>query len=207
MKKLIALLFVLALVNVANAGYVDLQISSVGPSDTGTQPITPVKEIQIEPSMWVDIDVVYYPNAGETIWSIAKELVITGQAEWSIGGAVSTPGAPLLLTWKPGWQPDLSYVSMLGNGNPLVNTLANDLHTVAPGVVLDHFLLHCTGPTDVTVVMVENTIGNPDGSGELNANDEPQYLASGPGIVIHQPEPMTLTLLGLGSLFLARRKK
>jgi hypothetical protein len=207
MKKLIVLLFVLALVNVANAGYVDLQISSVGPSETGTLPIPPVSQITIDPSMWVDVDVVYYPQGDNTIWSLSKEMVITGPAEASIGGAVSTPGAPLLITWKPTWNPDLSQITILLNGNPLLDTVANDLGSVAPGVVLDHFLIHCTGPQDVTVALVENPSTKAGGSYELDVDQNPQPLAGGNGIVIHQPEPMTLTLLGLGSLFLARRKK
>jgi len=197
MKKLMVLLFVLALVNVANAGYVDLVISSVGPSDTGTVPIPPVKEITIAPSMWVDIDVLYYADEGWSLFSLQKEMVITGPASASIAS----------ITWGPGWNMDLSSITLLPSGNPLISTAATDIGTVHPGIVLDHFLLHCEGIEDVTVALVEYTQDPSKFSSETDGSDLFPLGQDGPGVVIHQPEPMTLTLLGLGSLFLARRKK
>jgi len=199
MKKLMVLLFVLALVNVANAGYVDLVISSVGPSETETTPLPQgVDEIWILPSMWVDIDVVYFPEAqGYSGWSLSKEMVITGPAEASIAS----------ITWPTlYWNMEISNVTLLPSGNPLLNTFANNIGSVPGGIVLDHFLIHCTGPEDVKVALVENP--NTSAGESLETDGENLYhLGEGLGVTIHQPEPMTLTLLGLGSLFLARRKK
>jgi hypothetical protein len=205
MKKLMAILFVLALVNIANAGYVDLQISSVGPSETETQPITPVKSILIMPSMWVDIDVVYYPDPGRSIFSISKEMVITGAGVVSIGGQVSTPGNPLLLTWPAGWNPDFSKVTMLPNGNPLIDTLVNDYGSVQGPIVLDHFLLHTDGPELVTVKLVENPNTGAMESLELDADWNLYHIGEGPGIIM--PEPMTITLLGLGGLAILMKRR
>jgi len=48
---------------------------------------------------------------------------------------------------------------------------------------------HCTGPEDVEVVLYDES-----------------YTTILDTLVIHQPEPMTIALLGLGGLFLRRRK-
>lgn len=201
MKKLIVLFAILAMVNVASAGVVDIVISSLN-----GLPINPVSEITIAPTDTINVDVIYTPGPGETIWALSKEVVITGPMTAS--DATSTPGAPGIITWAPGWNPDLSRVTMLPNGNPLIDTVANDVGLVAPGIVLDHFLFHCEAIGDVTIVLVENPNTGAGGSYELDSEGTPMELLSGPGIIIHQiPEPMTLTLLGLGSLFLARRKK
>jgi hypothetical protein len=210
MKTIMTLLFVLALANVANAGYVDLQISSLGPSETGTVPIPPVKEIgPVIPSMWFDIDVVYYPDPGRSIFSISKEMVITGRSTMSIGGQVSIPGAPLSLTWKPGWNPDLSQVTILpNNGNPLLDTVANDIGSVALGIVLDHFLIHFEGCSkDLKILKLLENPNTRAGESLETDGSEFFHLGEGPGIIIYDPEPMTLTLLGLGGLAILMKRR
>jgi hypothetical protein len=207
MKKLIVLFAILAMVNVASAGIVDLVISSLnGEPYTGNP-----SEITLRPTDWINVDVVYAPTEGMTIWSLSKEVVIGSPLEMtaSIGGAVSTPLVPLTLTWAQGWNTDLSKVTMLLNGNPLIDAVATSMGTVAPGIVLDHFLFHCEMQSidPFTIVLVETDATAAGVSNETDGSDLYELL-SGPGITIHQiPEPMTLTLLGLGSLFLARRKK
>jgi hypothetical protein len=212
MKRLMSILLILALVNAANAGIVDLQISSID-----GQPITPTREITIAPSQVIGVDVVYTPEApGWSIFSIDKEMVITPQGSMTanLGVPVSTPDNPGLITWKPGWQPDLSMITIISNPqqgqveDPLIDILVNDIGSVKPGIVLDHFLLHCEEPRDVVVKLIENPYTMAGGSFELNT----EYallgeLGEGPGIIIHQtPEPATLLLLGLGAVLLRKRR-
>jgi hypothetical protein len=70
-----------------------------------------------------------------------------------------------------------------------------------PAVIMQNLYLHCLEPTDVLleiVVGATTTIG-----GETLPIGTVLHT-----LTIHQiPEPMTLTLLGLGGLFLVRRKK
>jgi hypothetical protein len=213
MKKLMAILFVMALVNVANAGIVDLQISSLN-----GQTINPTNQITLSASDTIGVDVVYTPGQGLDLWSISKEVVMSNPALMtvSIGGTFSKPTAPLTLTWAAGWSNDFSNVSIISNpdiggvGNALIDAVANDHGTVASGVVIDHFLLHCEGLGNLTVALVENGMTGAGASQESDrtADFNLTPLDSGAGLIIHQvPEPMTLTLLGLGSLFLARKKK
>ncbi len=195
MKRLAAAFIFMAIVNVANAGIVDLQISSIN-----GQPINPTNEITFFPSDVIGVDVVYIPDPGMTIGSISKEMVISPSS--GMTASIST------ITWAPGWDMDLSRVTILPNGDPLIDTVANNFGSVAPGIVLDHFLLHCENIFGAaTVTLVENPNTNGMESFELDAALNLHHLGEGYGILLINPEPMTLTLLGLGSLFLARRKK
>jgi hypothetical protein len=212
MRKLIAILFILAAVNVANAGYVDLVISSLD-----GQPITQTQEIYIFPSDVIGVDVVYTPEAqGWSIIAISKEMVISPQGSMTanLGVSISTPFNPGLIIWNPGWHPDLSRITIISDpkqgkvGDPLIDIVANDVGSVATGIVLDHFLLHCEGPFDVLVKLMENP--NTEVAWESLESDEDWnwfHLGEGPGIIIHQtPEPMTITLLGLGGLAILRKR-
>jgi hypothetical protein len=213
MKKLMAILFVLALVNVANAGYLDLQISS-----RGGCAIRPIQEVSIYASDVIGVDVVYTPSPGRSIFSISKEIVITPSADMtaSIGGIISTPINPGTLTWPTGWCPELSQVTIISDrrqgqvGDPLIDTAANDIGSVAPGIVLGHFLLHCDGFSTAVVKLVENPNTYVAGESlEFDGNWNCYHLGEGPGIIIQCgiPEPMTLTLLVLGGLAILRKRR
>ncbi len=203
MKKLMAILSVLALVNVANAGYLDLQISSFD-----GQTITPIHEICIFPSDIIGVDVVYTPSPGMNILTISKEMQITGSMTADISQ----------LIWPPTphqWNPDLSRVTIISDrrqgqvGDPLLDLCFNDLppNNVLPGVVLGHFLLHCDGFGDVVVKLVENQNTGTMESLEADKDLELYHLSEGPGIIILSiPEPATLLLLGLGAVLLRKRR-
>jgi len=192
MKKFICVLVFLALVNVANAGIVDLVISSLN-----GQPITPVKEITIFQTDVVNFDVVYEAPEGWFGWSLSLDMLVTGPGTLDISTITRPTGY---------WNADLSKITATPTG-ALLDFVSNDIGTVPPGIILDHFLLHCDDMGDVIVKLVENP-GTAAGETLETDSSDLFHLNAGPGIIIHQvPEPMTLTLLGLGGLFLARRKK
>jgi hypothetical protein len=192
MKKFICVLVFLALVNVANAGIVDLVISSLNGA-----PIEPVKEITIFQTDVVNFDVVYDAGQEWFGWSLSLDMLVTGPGTLDISTITRPTGY---------WNADLSKITATPTG-ALLDFVANDIGTVPPGIVLDHFLLHCDDMGDVIVRLVENPNTSAGATLETDGSDLYELLA-GPGIIIHQvPEPMTLTLLGLGGLFLARRKK
>jgi hypothetical protein len=192
MKKFICVLVFLAMVNVANAGIVDLMISSLN-----GQPITPVKEITVLPTDVVNFDVVYTADTGWYGWSLSLDMVVQGPGTLDISTITKPSGY---------WNADLSKITAKPYG-ALLDFVANDIGTVPAGIVLDHFLLHCDDAGDVIIRLVENP--NTAAGATLQTDGSDLYeLLAGPGIMIHQiPEPMTLTLLGLGGLFLARRKR
>jgi len=200
MKKFICVLVFLALVNVANAGIVDIVISSLN-----GEPIQPTKEITILPTDVINFDIVYTLNNGGvqegSVFLLSKILLVQGPGtlDWS------THTRPTGY-----WNGDLSSISPdpQNPGSALLDFAATDIGTVPPGIILDHFLLHCDALGDVLLTLVETDRTKAGMSAETDGSDL-YPLVSGPGVIVHQgiPEPMTLTLLGLGSLFLARRKK
>lgn len=199
MKKLMVLLIILAMVNVASAGIVDIVISSLN-----GEPIEPTNEITIEPTDVINFDIVYYPGEMWTLFSLSTEVVVEGPGTLDITE----------LTWPEGyWNMDFSNVTIIddpsvgGVGNALMDLTASDIGVIGGGIVLDHFLMHCDEPGDVILYLVEN--GNTQAGFSTEVYDDIYPLEGyGPGVTVHQiPEPMTLTLLGLGGLVLLRKKK
>jgi hypothetical protein len=203
MKKLLVLFLVFGMASMANASLVELWIVSRGPAPDQTVPIDPTKEITIEPSEWIDIDLIYtaddafsYPldNLSVQITAVGAAtldmtaLTNTGLPVWS-QDPIFSPGVTENV---PGKDYYLQYsVGMDGTG------MMND------GAAIDHILLHCDEyPGDVTVAMVDYVFA---GAGTVDWSMLPMRF--GDPLIVHQiPEPMTVVLLGLGGLLLRRRR-
>jgi hypothetical protein len=203
MKKLLVLMLVLGISSVASAGTVDLVISSWGAGpDPITEPIPPVTEITIGPSEWVDLDVMYTASADWLLASISIDLVLTGNATLYVDDLTEPPGA---------WDSDLTVITenVAGKHYTLEFSMDSGLAgIVEPTIALDHILVHCDDLGDVTLVMSDNSDTGTGGTVETDWSAMPTPTFGITQVSITQvPEPMTLALLGLGGLFLVRRKK
>jgi hypothetical protein len=189
MKKLIVLFAILAMVNVASAGVVDIVITSLN-----GEPITPTSEITIKPTDEVDMQITFTGPATEYAFGVGVTLNVTGPGTLNIAGAARNA---LYEAWA----------EVIG-ADSIIEATATSMGpqgTGQPVVLVGNLLLHCDAIGNVTVVLTNDPI-----SGMYISDAEYGMLPFdfGAGVIIHQvPEPMTLTLLGLGSLFLARRKK
>lgn len=188
MRKLIALLLVLGITSIANAG---LQISING------IPEPPDSEISLGPSehavldIWTDEDI---PSDTFIYWALVakrNEAVIAG------GNAVPPLDDSNLYS-------NTIYDDALGLGYPIpdnTNGVAGSVAAYSPTIIqagttiFDNIDFHCElkdVDTDVLLVLTSDFTG-------FEIVDR---------VLIHQtPEPMTLGLLGLGGLGLLRRRR
>jgi hypothetical protein len=199
MKKLLVLFLVFGMVSMANASLLDLVIVSRGPAPDQTVPIDPVKEITIEPSEWLDLDLVYTAGsaADYPMDNLSVQLTVQGPGILDMSALTNTE----LPVWDPAWSegvtenvPGTDYYLQFSWG--LQGTgMDHD------GAAIDHILFHCEDYDDATITLEDYVVfgtGTVDFGGPVDMGDP---------VIIHQiPEPMTIVLLGLGGLLLRRRK-
>ena len=181
MKKLLVLLMVLGMASFASA---DL-IFTV---DGAPQP----DEIVLAPSETIELDLHLADGQNVLRYQLMYELT-NEQAEFLIDGTT--------FPWQsvaPGkindWDKDGNIISW-------VEIAADNLFSAGSGPLdlMQGLLIHCLDETPVDLII---TVSNPT---VINGEEIPI------GTVVHtmhieQPEPMTIALLGLGGLFLRRRK-
>ena len=184
MKKFLVLMLVLGMVSLANAAITDLSMSTTYDGSV----------LEAGDTFTIDIYVSSMYMFGLQNHNMA--LIVSDASAGSISGgtAAAAVGAQdFIQIWddmlSPGWAEDagVAMVFAVVDGMYMQNT-----------VVFDDIMFECLGKSDVTISWV---------TGVLDASD--QYVV---GEVLAElqvaqiPEPMTLALLGLGGLFLRRRK-
>jgi len=181
MKKLLVVLMVLSVATIANAGLV----------------ITGVPTDPIKPS---DNLIIGVSGDGQEALAFAAYVVVQGPAMLA-GGTLNYSFG---LSEYGLHTNDDTYVPWMQGiyNDPSIQQVAHIFFadTTVPvtplnGALVSNIAFHCEGPGDVTISLVTM---NDDGSAVLTIWDTQ---------IVHQiPEPMTLGLLGIGGLFLRRRK-
>jgi hypothetical protein len=186
MKKLLVFMLVLGIASMANA--MILGISVNGDQD----PVD--SEIFLAPSETLELDI--FDTEGYAIGDDVYFVLVTDPAKGAIAGGVVNLGAPEN-------APADSFVmdDAVGNGfwpGPENGVGGGIVYygtsgTYGPGTYIDGIEFHCVAEGDAIVALWTS----------------PDFVAwtLEDSVVIHQiPEPMTVLLLGLGGLFLRRRK-
>jgi len=210
MKKLLVLLVVLGLVSVANAGVIDLSITA----SKGVATPAATKSVDgLVASDYVTFQIVWNAPAGEYLFGIQSFINIDGPGtlDWGIFNAA---------TWDPdaeAWVYDDLRNSFdvalhaIGQESGKTYILEGAASTGRNGTGSETYAvkdirIHVEGPGQINVTLSNRGLG----SKAVNASLVEIPWSYGNGIVINPqaiPEPMTMMLLGLGSLFLVKRKK
>jgi hypothetical protein len=154
--------------------------------------------------------------------TVAGNAVITDavkKADQGGGTAYRYGGYELMMPgsgfWQQGWQSDLSFNPVIaGDGKTAAIGLSQfggrAWSTHANGTSpMGYFVIHCEGEGEVVLTISEGEAGLATyGSSQIYPNPPGGTPSYGGSITVYQiPEPMTVMLLGLGGLFLLRRRK
>jgi len=213
MKKLLILMLVLGMASLANAGLIELSVDGeAAPS-----------EITLLPSEYITLDI----TIGDTLFAGGDLMITLSTADGALDNSGVTFEANPMTRY---WFGDPYYMWYDGNrawGAPYVVGLSElqkvvvsggniDYNTLGNMTLADNIIFHCEKqPGDVIVELVAYsdliyyTYVMVDDAPVVDTIEtlytEGTVLDT---ITVHQiPEPTTIALLGLGSLFLLRRRK
>ena len=198
MRKLLALALILGLASMANAA-IELSVNgAVAPP-----------EITLEPSDWIELDILVSQELGggdmAIILSNAQGHLKYDEVLFDLSGPMGRGGTWYTGPWDGPWvvQPSSTPQQVNINGGNAAMNRQPDF------VLMWNLWFHCDETTPVTIdlVAISDIIHYEQvGPDVLPITDIPAGTTIY-SIHVIQPEPMTLSLLGLGGLALLRRRR
>ncbi|MHC4155893.1 MAG: PEP-CTERM sorting domain-containing protein [Planctomycetota bacterium] len=187
MKKLLVLMMILGLASSANA--IVLEISFQGQTDLADS------DIYVDPSVEYELDIYGHgmmPTGDDVYWA----LVVDTTTATISGGTVLVPPAGSLSSWFGNNAASAGIPGLMANEDgPWGSFAVAPAETAGPGIYANGFIFHCEAPDIDAVVRL------------ITTPDFANYIVQDT-MTIHQiPEPMTVALLGMGGLFLLRRRR
>jgi hypothetical protein len=231
MKKVLALLLVFGMASVASADVIYVAMDSAGSNGhagTAESPFDVGETVGISLILGHNPYPQYPSYDGYFLVSMDLSLVVNGPGKlfapeikdkngnvigYDIGvnAGLDVPGGDPMIV--DGGVDRMIYGSLAGISG------ANDTGGDARVALIWNLTFECTGPGSATIDLVPSPVGSNGGEffNFTDLSNAKEYLPTGGGIIddsllgdltIHQvPEPMTLALLGLGSLGLLRRRR
>ena len=210
MKKLLVLMLVLGLVTMANATIID--VVQVGLGDMGHSG-TELDPLELSETIDIKLVLNHYPSAygsqydGYALSSMDLDLHIIGKG--SLGGTVNKVGDIWhnngFGAWGDSGITPTGVDQMGGVASPIIAGSAGGTDLVW------NLTVHCDGPGPITIDLTLNGLSEYSNSSDGAGNMWPPIVAMteaslGDLVIYNIPEPMSIALLGLGGLFLRRRK-
>jgi len=199
MKKAYGFIIILAACAAAHAGIIDLVITGTGPSLDTIFPIQPTKHILVMPSDYIWIDVIYSGNEG--LYAMDCYFNVMGGSATMEFSQTTYP----LGMWELTWPGSGGFVDA---GGPYAFVSAGLIYSgipadgAEPTIVLSHILLH---REDYISPMWVVPSGTEVHGGSLQWDfSAPTF---GTGITLGIPEPITISMLGFGTILGLRRRR
>ncbi|MHC4474616.1 MAG: PEP-CTERM sorting domain-containing protein [Planctomycetota bacterium] len=183
-KRFVTLLLLVAVTSAASASIVSLDAIPEGQPGSPSNPLEMSDEIVVTMS------------TDTALYGVDAVLTLTGPA--TIVAAMGPAEAPSY-GWEPGWN------TLLPIMVPSKHVEIGGAHFMVgnPGNPIGYWLIHCDDYGEVTATL---TAGLAYGGSNDTNYQTPDFVGT---ITIYQsiPEPLTVGLLGLGGLFLLRRRQ
>ena len=192
MKKFVVLMLVLCLATSANA---TLQLSVNG--------LPAPDQITLAPSDWIELDVTALPGfiGGQFTIQLSNSQGILDWSGIQFDLQYADPVIPDVYT---GWN-DYDYAWRLTpSALPEPHRVTVDGGNMFDPIIVEETLVwnlmfHCEEATDVEILLISDLLVTEGGDIAAGTLLDSLYI-------VQIPEPMTIALLGLGGLFLRRRK-
>ena len=217
MRKVLALMLVLGMTSAVNAGIIDVVTSGLGDmghAGTSADPLELGETIEIKIVLNADPDPTWYGGigyAGYDGWylnAMDLDLEVSGPAQLAELGTLPLKRMKHHVDFATWAEPEPAVVD---NAIAYMAGVVSGDGIQGPTDLVWNLIITCTGNGPVVVDLTLNGLSRyTDGPVSWDMGNEWIEMTEGDlgDLIIHQviPEPMTIALLGLGGLFLRRRR-